>query len=262
MEDSILINSNVAYHTCRNNSQHQYENLSKNCNKESVPIEVGSRAMLKELTRQHLSIDDMDTNTRNHQCWSKLAVDNMKAAQTKIKKVCMVLLCIVLVVITLTPIVLSVLSYKLHVSQTNGESHIRFTACAINEDTITVNGTKRNIIPQDIQFQVNEHIQKELASLQTQLYCGAGQWHRIAFLNMTNPSQQCPPAWREYNTNGVRACGRATSTEGSCSTITYMADNIAYSRVCGQVIGYQIGSPDAFDRPELNPENIDMHGWC
>ena len=176
MEDSILINSNVAYHTCRNNSQHQYENLIKNCNKERVSIEVGSRAMHKELTHQHLSMDDMDTNASNHQYLSKLAVDNIKAAQTKMKKVlvCMVLLCIVLVVITLTAIVLSVLSYKLHVSQTNGESHTRFITCTINENTITVNGTKCNIIPQDIQFQVNEHIQKELTSLQPNYTVGQG----------------------------------------------------------------------------------------
>ena len=38
--------------------------------------------------------------------------------------------------------------------------------------------------------------------------CGDGLCYRVAYLNMTNPSQQCPPAWREYNTNGMRACGR------------------------------------------------------
>ena len=27
--------------------------------------------------------------------------------------------------------------------------------------------------------------------------CGDGLWHRVAYLNMTNPSQQCPPACRE-----------------------------------------------------------------
>ena len=37
--------------------------------------------------------------------------------------------------------------------------------------------------------------------------CGEGLWHRVAYLNMTDPSQQCPPAWREYNTGGIRACG-------------------------------------------------------
>jgi hypothetical protein len=28
--------------------------------------------------------------------------------------------------------------------------------------------------------------------------CGDGIWHRVAYLNMSDPSQQCPSAWREY----------------------------------------------------------------
>ena len=110
-------------------------------------------------------------------------------------------------------------------------------------------------------LQSMKKIQKNLASLQTQLYCGAGQWHRIAFLNMTDPSQQCPLAWREYNTSGIRACGRASSNEGSCSSVAYMAKSV-YSRVCGQVISFQVGSPDAFTKifPNRNPENIDIDG--
>ena len=42
--------------------------------------------------------------------------------------------------------------------------------------------------------------------------CGNGLWYRLAYLNMTDPSQQCSPAWREYNTSGVRACGRPVSS--------------------------------------------------
>ena len=103
MEDTILINGNIAYHLCRNDGQHQYETLSENFNKESVPIEIGSRLMQHKATNQHLSMDAC-----NHSSLSELTVDNLKAAQTKIKKVlaCVVLLCTVLVVTTLTAIVL------------------------------------------------------------------------------------------------------------------------------------------------------------
>ena len=45
--------------------------------------------------------------------------------------------------------------------------------------------------------------------------CGEGMWYRIAYLNMTDPSQQCPSAWREYNTNQFRACGRPVSSVAS-----------------------------------------------
>ena len=75
--------------------------------------------------------------------------------------------------------------------------------------------------------------------------CGDGLWYQIAYLNMTDPLQQCPPAWREYNTSGVRACGRPVSS--GCSTVIYPTKN-PYSKVCGRVIGWQVGSPDGFFR--------------
>ena len=82
--------------------------------------------------------------------------------------------------------------------------------------------------------------------------CGSGEWHRVASLNMSDPSQQCPSAWSEYNTEGVRACGRPGTNVGTCSATLY-ATNHQYSRVCGRVIGYQIGSPDAFEKTVSQP---------
>ena len=76
---------------------------------------------------------------------------------------------------------------------------------------------------------------------------------------MSDGSQQCPSTWREYNTSGVRACGRTYSTEGSCSSVAYTAESLVYSRVCGQLVSYQVGSPDAFNQQQLNP-NIDIDG--
>ena len=63
---------------------------------------------------------------------------------------------------------------------------------------------------------------------------------------MTDPSQQCPPAWREYNTSGVRACGRSASDDETCPS-TIHGTSHHYSRVCGRVTGFQIGSPDGFN---------------
>ena len=104
-------------------------------------------------------------------------------------------------------------------------------------------------------------VQMQVANLQSQLKtvanvenmlknslkinCGPGQWHRVAYLNMSDPSQQCPSTWREYNTKGARACGRPHSNGGSCSATSYPTSH-EYSQVCGRVIGYQYGSPDAF----------------
>ena len=75
--------------------------------------------------------------------------------------------------------------------------------------------------------------------------CGPGQWHQVASLNMSDPSQQCPSAWIEYNTDGVRACGIQTSINEGCLG-TFYTTSRQYSRVCGRAIGYQVGSTDAF----------------
>ena len=77
--------------------------------------------------------------------------------------------------------------------------------------------------------------------------CGAGEWYRVAYLNMSNSSQQCPSAWREYSDrwSGVRGCGRPETLSGSCQANFYPTSR-QYNRVCGRVIGYQIGGTAGF----------------
>ena len=84
-----------------------------------------------------------------------------------------------------------------------------------------------------------------LSVLHTQLHCGPGPWYRVAYMNMSNPTEQCPSTWKEYNGNRARACGRPASSSGSCPATPYFTCN-QYSRVCGRIIGYQLASPDAF----------------
>ena len=62
---------------------------------------------------------------------------------------------------------------------------------------------------------------------------------------MTDPSQQCPSAWREYNNSQFRAYGRPVSNVTSCPSQVFPISH-QYSKVCGRVIGIQIASPDAF----------------
>ena len=73
---------------------------------------------------------------------------------------------------------------------------------------------------------------------------GSTGWRRVAYLNMSDPSQQCPFVWQEITTP-FRVCGRR-STSGSCEGLTYTTGSEQYDQVCGRIIGYQIGSPDAF----------------
>ena len=95
-------------------------------------------------------------------------------------------------------------------------------------------------------------------TLQLQYQCGGGTWYRIAHLNMSDPSQQCPSAWREVTMDGIRVCARPNSTEGSCPGVVYHASG-QYSKICGRAIGYQFGSSDAFsiDLSVINNFTID-----
>ena len=80
------------------------------------------------------------------------------------------------------------------------------------------------------------------------VFCGCdGEdgWTRVAYLNMSDPLQQCPTELRLYNESGVRACGRRTSGGDSCDSVTFSINGASYSQVCGRVIGYQYGHTDA-----------------
>ena len=73
---------------------------------------------------------------------------------------------------------------------------------------------------------------------------GSTGWRHVAYLNMSDPSQQCPSVWQEITTPH-RVCGRR-STSASCEGLTYSTGSEQYNQVCGRIIGYQIGTPDAF----------------
>ena len=56
--------------------------------------------------------------------------------------------------------------------------------------------------------------------------------------------------------DGIRVCARPNSTEGTCPGVLYHASS-QYSKVCGRVIGYQFGSPSAFERGVVEGRTID-----
>ena len=79
--------------------------------------------------------------------------------------------------------------------------------------------------------------------------CGRGSWARVAYLNMTNPTQRCPSAWQEIRSGGIRVCTRSTS---GCNSVIYTTSG-QYDRVCGRIVGYQYRRPDAFYYYTRNP---------
>ena len=187
----------------------------------------------------------------------------------------LIIMMVIFVLVTFVSIALSIITYS---RLTFEQSKVLRQLDEINDDIMSVltqiNTTQSNISQNNIQLVTTENNISQIyaqlntisdfismltqnSHLQTQLYCGPGPWNSVAYLNMTDPSQQCPPAWREYNTSGVRACGRPVTSVGSCSATSYFTGR-QYSRVCGRVIGYQVASPDAFKRVEHN--DIDLDG--
>ena len=98
----------------------------------------------------------------------------------------------------------------------------------------------------------------------TTVYCnmdlncnGERGWMRVGYLNMTDPNEQCPPGFRLYEENGVRACGKYTT---GCVSVTYPSHDISYSQVCGRVIGYQKGTTDAIHSQQLGIDGAYVDG--
>ena len=86
--------------------------------------------------------------------------------------------------------------------------------------------------------------------------CGASPgWRRVAFLNMTDPSQDCPSGW-SLTSHSVRTCGRASYEQSTCDSVTFPVSGGEYSRVCGRIMAYQYGSAWAF-RGAIGGQSLD-----
>ena len=177
-------------------------------------------------------------------------------SNTKVTTAVIITTIIILLILMLVSIVLSVATFS---RLTSEQSKVACQSDNQNEDTrseLTQLINIQNNISQAL-LQLDDRLNNFISTEFNQSQCGAGLWWRVAYLNMTEPSQQCPSAWREYNTSGVRACGRPESSTGSCAAVFYFP-NRQYSRVCGRIIGYQVASPDAFRR--FNNRNGDLDG--
>ena len=74
--------------------------------------------------------------------------------------------------------------------------------------------------------------------------CGStGGWMRVAYLDMTDTSQQCPEGFT-LKSEPKRTCELIATR--SCDSILYPSHNTQYSKVCGRVRAYQYGAPLAF----------------
>ena len=73
--------------------------------------------------------------------------------------------------------------------------------------------------------------------------CGniTGGWMRVAELDLDS----CPTGLISQSFNGTRTCIRSEETP-NCTSILYSSLNIQYSKICGRIRGYGVGSVDGF----------------
>ena len=138
-------------------------------------------------------------------------------------------------------------------------------------------GITRSEVKNATQRLLRESVVPLLQTNSTEDPCGGSGWRRAVYLNMSDPSQQCPSVWQEITTP-FRVCGRRSSG-GSCQGLTYSTGSVQYNQVCGRIIGYQIGSPDSFRGSSLTinsvyvdgvsvtrgsppPTHLDLCCWC
>ena len=90
--------------------------------------------------------------------------------------------------------------------------------------------------------------------------CSQGDigWMKVADFDMSNLNFHCPAGFKQYN-NPIRACGRTLNT-GGCQSLHFPVQGVSYSKVCGQVIGYQVGTPSAFSSASTNIDGAYVDG--
>jgi hypothetical protein len=182
-----------------------------------------------------------------------------RAPNNKILLVAIIIMMVILMIITIASLALSVAAYNQPKAE---QSTVLSQPNAADSDipaqlAATCNNLSQMLLQVDTKINDLTALILQNTDMEPQSNCGPGLWYQVAHLNMSDPSQRCPPVWREYNTSGIRACGRPTTSTGSCATKYYLTSH-QYSRVCGRVIGYQVASPDAFAK--LRDEQIDFDG--
>ena len=88
---------------------------------------------------------------------------------------------------------------------------------------------------------------------------GTPGWRRVAFINMTDTSYNCPTGLN-LTSYSKRTCGRSHTTRGGCSSTTFSVGGLPYSHVCGRIRGFQFGATCAFFRSSQGIDSYYVDG--
>ena len=101
------------------------------------------------------------------------------------------------------------------------------------------------------------HIQQIFCEMEAQYNGIRGGWTRVAYINMTEDGAQCPTSLRTLS-SPKKLCGKKSYNVASCSSVTFPTEGMRYSKICGQAVGYQYYSMDAFHGPkDINSYYVD-----
>ena len=110
-------------------------------------------------------------------------------------------------------------------------------------------------------LQERERVQAEISAEMREILSdavsscnGSPGWRRVGFVNMTDPSQDCPPGLN-LTSHSIRSCGSSHHTPQDCSSTTFSVSGQVYSQVCGRIKAYQSGETLSF-----NQHFFSMHG--
>ena len=103
-----------------------------------------------------------------------------------------------------------------------------------------------------------------------QFYCdmegtncgGEGGWTRVAYVNMSQSGATCPQGLTQTTISRLTLCGR--NGPAGCQSTVFSTLGLNYSQVCGQLRGYQRGTPDCFrpyyDNPSQTIDSVYVDG--
>ena len=115
---------------------------------------------------------------------------------------------------------------------------------ALEEDISVSCSNIKHLIPSSPSGYYHVNITQDIYCNMEELCGEEGGWTRLAYLNMSDITQNCPPGLEECEDEGIRLC-RIDEEPKGCKSVKFLTNGISYTHICGRVIGYQKGKTDA-----------------
>ena len=86
----------------------------------------------------------------------------------------------------------------------------------------------------------------------------------MTYVNMAQSGVTCPQGLTQRTLSGLTLCGKTSTGGPGCQSTVFSTLGLSYSQVCGQLRGYQLGTPDAFfpyyNNPSLTSNDLYVDG--